>query len=286
MLSVVPLVSAEPPPLSCTVRGCGLALARRARTLVCPRGHAYDIASSGYVNLLQPQDRRSPAAGDPPAVVAARVRLEQYVGAQAVTRRFVERAAALPLRSGAVVLDLGAGTGAGLALLASKRSINGVGIDLSAAAAECAARRFPALTWVVANADRRLPILDGSVDLVLSLHARRHPVECARVLTASGHLLVAVPAPDDLIELRATVQGEGVERDRTDQLTAEHASHFVEVDRLTVRERVILEGGALRDLLDMTYRRGRANRSRQAGTLESLEVTLASNLSLFRRKGT
>ena len=29
-------------------------------TQVCPRGHAFDVARSGYVNLLQPQDRRSP----------------------------------------------------------------------------------------------------------------------------------------------------------------------------------------------------------------------------------
>ena len=36
-------------------------------------------------------------------------------------------------------------------------------------AATYAARRHPSLWWIVANADRRLPVLDASVDLVLSV---------------------------------------------------------------------------------------------------------------------
>ena len=45
---------------------------RRDRTLVCPAGHSYDVARSGYVNLLQPQDRRSAAAGDSRVAIDAR----------------------------------------------------------------------------------------------------------------------------------------------------------------------------------------------------------------------
>lgn len=270
------------PPLSCTVRGCGLALTRQGPTLTCPRGHAYDIARRGYVNLLQPQDRRSLAAGDPAAVVAARARLEAAAGMPTVLRGILQRAAALPLAPDSVVVDLGAGTGAGLAWLANERSVRGIGIDLSSDAAEHAARRFPRLTWLVANADRRLPLLDGSVDLVLSLHARRNPAECARVLTPAGYLLVAVPAHDDLIELRAAVQGQGVERSRADGVAAEHAPLFAEVDRWVVRQRVKLEGWALSDLLAVTYRGGRTSRVRQVAALESLEVTLASDVCLFR----
>ena len=110
--------------------------------------------------------------------------------------------------------------------LAAHRRITAVGIDLSAAAVRAAARRFPALTWVVANADRHLPILDRSVDLVLSVNARRNPVECARVLARPGYLLAVVPAADDLIELRELVQGRRVERDRIDTLLEEHHAAF------------------------------------------------------------
>ena len=65
-----------------------------------------------------------------------------------------------------VAADLGCGSGELLGALAAARDICGAGIDLSTAAVERAARRYPALTWVVANADRRLPLLDASVHLV------------------------------------------------------------------------------------------------------------------------
>jgi SAM-dependent methyltransferase len=94
------------------------------------------------------------------------------------------------------VADLGAGTGDALAAcVAAERTVAGIGIDLSTAAARHASRRFPDLTWVVANADRRLPLIDGRVSLFLSLHGRRNPAECARALAPTGFLLVAVPRP-------------------------------------------------------------------------------------------
>ena len=50
--------------LLCPVRDCRMALPREERRLLCPRGHSFDVARSGYINLLQPQDRRSKRPGD------------------------------------------------------------------------------------------------------------------------------------------------------------------------------------------------------------------------------
>src|SRR5437879_7760260 len=61
--------------LLCPVRDCHLALGRVERRRLCPRGHSFDIARSGYINLLQPQERRSKHPGDTVAAVAARRRL-------------------------------------------------------------------------------------------------------------------------------------------------------------------------------------------------------------------
>ncbi len=175
-----------PTSLACSVRDCGLPLDRRARTFVCPRGHSYDVARSGYVNLLQPQDRRSLNAGDSKEAVEARARLLAMGVGRALVDEVVQQALALSLSERPIVVDLGSGSGDTLAALATARTIEGIGLDLSTAAAECAARRFPTLTWVVANADRRLPLLDGRVDLVLSLHGRRNPLECARIIAPNG----------------------------------------------------------------------------------------------------
>jgi len=182
-----------------------------------------------------------------------------------------------------VVVDLGSGSGDTLAAIARRRPVIGIGIDLSTAAAEHAARRYPDVTWVVANADRRLPLLDESVDLVVSQQGRRQPEECARVLRSGGYLVVSVPAPDDLIELRDAVQGAAVERDRMDGVIAAHAGHFSLVSRTSARERQLLGREPLVDLLTGTYRgRRHANGSRIAA-LSKLTVSLASTIAVFRR---
>ncbi len=269
------------PPLACTVRDCGLALDRRGRTWTCARGHAYDVAREGYVNLLQPQDRRSLDAGDAKAAVDARARLLAAGLGRPVVDAFVARAAAHVAPGRDVVAELGSGNGDALAALAQVARITGVGVDLSTAAAAHAARRFPDLTWTVANADRRLPLLDGCVDLVLSLHARRNPAECRRVLTANGRLLVAVPAADDLIELRESVQGGRVERDRTERLIAEHARHFAVEDRATIRVRQPATREQVLDVLRSTYRGERTSLAPRVAALDALDLTFASELVVF-----
>lgn len=271
-----------PSILACTVRNCGLPLERGERTFACPRGHAYDIARVGYVNLLQPQDRRSREAGDARAAVEARARLLAAGIGRGVLDAVVERAASLDLAGDAVV-DLGSGSGEMLGTLADVMPIAGIGIDLSTAAAAHAARRFPDLTWAVANADRRLPLLDERVDLLLSVHARRNPAECARVLRPGGALLVAVPAADDLIELRAAVQGEGLERTRADAVLAEHQPFFRPVDRFVVRDRHRLERDRLVELLRGTYRGSRTSAVGRIESLDTLDVTLASDVLLLAR---
>jgi 23S rRNA (guanine745-N1)-methyltransferase len=269
------------PPLSCTVRDCGLLLERRGNIVVCARQHAYDVARSGYVNLLQPQDRRSRHAGDTAGALAARARLLGAGVGRSILNRFVDRAAAL-LPAGGVVVDLGSGAGDVLGELAARVHCLAVGIDLSTAAADHAARHFPGVTWLVANADRRLPLLDRTADLILSLHGRRHPAECARVLPRTGHLLVAVPAADDLIELRTAVLGHGVERERSEALIAEHAQHFEAIDRFEARERQHVARDHIRDLLRGTYRGRRPSTAQAIETLGEIEVTLASTVVLFR----
>ena len=197
------------------------------------------------------------------------------------------RTGRLDVDPNAAVVDLGCGSGDVLGAVARERAATAVGIDISAAAAEHAARRFRGVTWVAANADRDLPLLDRSASIVLTVNARRNPAECARVLGRGGFLLVAIPAPDDLIELRTIIGGERVERQRADAVAAEHAAFFNEVDRAVVRAKQPLEPEALRDLLRVTYRGERHSAGARVDALQAMEVTLASEVLVFewRRSG-
>src|SRR5262245_55161763 len=108
--------------------------------MICRRRHSYDIARSGYINLLQPQDRRSLKAGDSRAAVDARTRLLEKGIGRAILDAFVSRAASLAVADNSVVVDLGSGAGDVLGSLSERRAIVGIGIDLSPAAATVAAR--------------------------------------------------------------------------------------------------------------------------------------------------
>lgn len=275
--------SAATPPLACTVRGCHQPLTHVGRSWRCARGHGFDIARSGYVNLLQPQDRRSREAGDARTAVEARARLL----ATGVGRTAVDRVVDLGRRclvAGQIVVDLGSGSGETLEAIARAQRVIGIGIDLSTPAAELTARRCPIVTWVVANVDRRVPLIDASADLVISQHARRNPQECARLLRPGAYLLVSVPAADDLIELRQAVQGSGVLRPRADLVISEHARDFELVSREEVRERHVLDRAALLDVLRGTYRGARTSAAPRLEMLIEIEVTFASEVCLFRRR--
>src|ERR1035438_5920837 len=184
--------------LVCSVRDCGMPLVREEQRLACPHGHSFDVARSGYINLLQPQDRRSKQPGDTAAAVRARRRLHDRGVTEPLLRGIAELVAALPAD---LVLDAGCGDGFYLGSLAREAGFDAHGIDISTPAIDAAARRYPGCEWIAANADRLVPYSDHSFSIVLSITARMNAPEFRRVLRPDGKLLVAIPAPDDLIEI-------------------------------------------------------------------------------------
>ena len=269
------------PILICPVRNCGAPLERRERSLACLRGHSFDLARSGYCNLLQPQDRRSKNPGDPREAVEARRRFLDAGHGSALLQALIAEIDALGL-PGPAVLDVGCGEGTYLGGIARERPVEAHGIDLSAPAVDLAARRFPEITWIVGNADRFLPWAPESFDLVLSIDARLNPTEMRRVLKRGGLLLVAVPGPDDLIELREAVLGEGLTRDRMERVEAMLAEDFNLEKRWTVRETVRLSPEAARDALTATYRGARESRRERIESISEMDVTLSHELARFR----
>jgi 23S rRNA (guanine745-N1)-methyltransferase len=217
--------------------------------------------------------------------VEARRRLLDAGYGEPLLRALLEETAGLP--SGAAVLDVGCGEGYYLGSLLAAHGVEGHGVeahgvDLSAAAVELAARRHPGATWVVANADRSLPYATGAFDLVLSIDARLNPAEMRRVLKPGGRLLVAVPAADDLAELRAAVLGEPLLKERLESAIARLAGGFALEGRRTVRGTARLGPDEIRDALAATYRGGRQSRRERSAAIPELEVTLSHELASFR----
>jgi 23S rRNA (guanine745-N1)-methyltransferase len=236
--------------------------------VVCARQHSFDIARSGYINLLQPQDRRSKHPGDTDAAVAARRRLHERGVTQPLLRGI---AALLNANADDVVLDAGCGDGFYLGTLAQEVRFEAHGIDISTRAIDLAARRFREAEWIVGNADRLLPYADNAFSIVLSVTGRRNAAESARVMRGRGKLLVAVPAPDDLIELR------GTGKDRAARTVAMFADNFTLLDQQRVTTAADLDAAAVQDVLVSIYRPLRAKPA------QAMRLTFSLDLLLFRR---
>ena len=275
--------------LACPVRRCGASLAPSEKgALVCANGHAFDVARSGYVNFLQPQDRRSKNPGDSREAAAARRRLAEAGFETSMWNALAEELATLDglsdRGSGTLaVADVGCGEGYFLGSLAAGRPMDAYGLDISSPAIEMAARKYPGPTWLVANADRFLPWQDGSVDAVLSITSRRNAGECHRVLTVSGRLIVAVPAEDDLIELREALMGVGTRKDRAAAVIEELAPFFEIVSRRSLRRRDRVAAAHVQDLLATTCRGGRPSRRAQADALGDMDLTFSREVLVFRK---
>lgn len=267
--------------LRCTVRGCGESLSREGARWVCARRHSFDQHRFGFLNLLQPQDRRSKHPGDSLEAAKARRQLartgygvEVYLAlSRIITSRHWGPQAAL--------LDVGCGEGAFLRAMSGVHALERHGVDISAPAIELAARASPQDFFVVANADRFLPYADRSFDFVTSIDARVNAGEFARVLRKDGLALVAVPGPDDLIELRERVQGGVLEKSRAERVEEELGKSFRLKDRTAVTDRRTFDPPGLRDLLTATYRGFRKSERAAVESLGAMTVTLSHEVLAF-----
>jgi 23S rRNA (guanine745-N1)-methyltransferase len=261
--------------LLCTVRDCHLPLVRASvemeRRVLCPRGHSYDVARSGYINLLQPQDRRSKNPGDTASALEGRRRLHDCGVTGPLLGAIAGMVRADP---NDVVLDAGCGDGFYLGGLARLTKFDAHGVDISIQAMNRAARQYSPsegrFEWIVANADRFVPYADGSFSMVLSITARMNAGEFRRVLRDDGRLLVAIPSPDDLVELR------GPGRDRVARTIETFAHGFTLVDQRRATTTADLDAASVQDVLHSIYRPLRAQ------PVEAMRVTFSLDLLLFR----
>jgi 23S rRNA (guanine745-N1)-methyltransferase len=229
--------------LACPV--CGEGLARRGATLRCPRGHAFDVARQGYVNLLAGD--APPSLGDTPEMVAARA---EFLGAghyEPLTAALAEA-----VGDAARVLDTGAGPGHHLAaVVEAVPGRHGLALDASKHAARRAARVHPRVDAVVADVWRGVPLRDGAVDAVLDVFAPRHGAEFGRVLAPGGVLVVVTPTGRHLRELAQPLGLLEVDERKQERLDRELGGHFAERDRRELEFTMTLDHAAVSQVVAM-----------------------------------
>lgn len=268
--------------LLCSVRNCRLELQPNGKVFVCPASHSFDLAKSGYLNLLQPQDRRSLSPGDSQEIVAARHRLMN----SRLDQPFVDNIEQFIRKHPVInkILDVGCGEGSYLGNLMTLENIIACGVDISLPAIKQAAKNYPRAKWIIANGDRLLPFPDNEFNLVMSITARKNPTEFHRILTKQGFLLVVVPAANDLIELREKVLGEGLFIDRSQQTINTFTEQFLLLESYIIENKIYLDKTMLSDLLLTTYRGARSSEKTRFSETESMEITFSREFFYFQAK--
>jgi 23S rRNA (guanine745-N1)-methyltransferase len=181
---------------------CGEPFEKAATAMRCGRGHHFDVARQGYVNLLT---GRTPGGADTQDMVAARAaflaagHFDFLTGALAQAAHTVVDCAPEPP---ALVVDVGAGPGHHLAAVLDRLpGHHGLALDVAAPAVRRAVRAHERIDGAVCDAWRGLPLADACADVVLDVFAPRNGGEFHRVLRPTGALLVVTPRPDHLAEL-------------------------------------------------------------------------------------
>ncbi|WP_049829646.1 putative RNA methyltransferase [Arthrobacter sp. RIT-PI-e] len=213
--------------LRCPV--CTGALSQQDRALVCDRGHRFDAARQGYVNLLT--GRGSSFEGDDARMVDAR---EEFLasGHYAPLRDAVVSAVQRHRPDASVVLDAGAGTGYYLrGVVDAAPDTFPVAIDVSKPALRRAARRIPEGIGLVWDIWRPLPLTTGSVDVLLNVFAPRNTDEFLRVLSPDGCVVVVTPRPGHLAELASIGPLLSVPAQKADDVAASFSATLIEAER-------------------------------------------------------
>ena len=172
---------------------CQKPLCREERRLVCPAGHSFDVARSGYVNLLLSQQTGRKHHGDDKRMVKARSAFLERGYYDPMRQELIKQGLAAA-RQGMTVLDAGCGEGyytAEMAKTLREREYRPkvAGIDISKAALQEAAKRDGESEYAVASCFH-LPVAGESVDLLLSVFAPYCGEEFLRVLKPDGQFIM------------------------------------------------------------------------------------------------
>ncbi|WP_119302500.1 methyltransferase domain-containing protein [Dongia deserti] len=226
---------------------CTLDLALVEHRLICAKGHSFDLAKSGYVNLAPARKHARPSGGDTRLQLEHRERFLAKAHFDFIVETIAARAG-----GGEAILDAGCGTGFHLARLAELLSTaRGAGIDLSKEAAAWSARRHPDLAFAVTDIWTHWPIHDGSVDLVVSIFAPKNYGEMARVLRPGGIVALVFPGERHLRELRAAFSLLGLSDHKTGRYRDRLAVVFDELVPHTVTRRTFFDPEDIQDAILM-----------------------------------
>lgn len=271
---------------SCPV--CGNSLSVVGRTYKCVKNHCFDMAKSGYVNLLTSDRMNSKLPGDNKLMVRAR---RDFLS-RGYYANLADALSTLVCRySGEDVALLDAGCGEGYytekvagVLLEKGVCLRAGGFDISKNAADLAARSGINNIEYSAASVFHIPALSGSVNVLLSVFSPFCADEFLRVLSDDGLLFMVIPDRRHLWELKCVLY----EKPYENQVKDYALDGFELIEAVDVPENKIFidNHSDIESLFTMTpyYYNTRQEDKQKLEKLDTLETTTSFKILIYRKK--
>lgn len=263
---------------------CGEKLELSDRTFTCGNRHCFDMAKSGYVNLL-PTNQGGSVHGDNKMMLRAR-------------RDFLEKGYYSPLcekiaevalkyaHEGCVFLDAGCGEGYYTTAVKAKIDRSKIaakmyGIDVSKDAVDMASKRHSGVRFAAASVFH-IPVMDESCDILLTMFAPYCGGEYSRVLKKDGIMIMAIPSENHLWELKCQIYDKPYKNEvRSYEL---EGFSFIKSEKINFMMQLVNKND-IYSLFTMTpyyYKSGKIEQQRLAA-LENLETQADFEVLIYQK---
>jgi len=168
----------------------------RQSSLICKKGHCFDLAKQGYVNFQAARDATysKELFRSRQAVYEAGFYNPLIAALEDIIKEHIKKPTPL-------ILDAGCGEGYFLSRILQDQPAGKIGFDISRDAIRLAASKPGDILWMVADINN-IPVKNGTVDVMLDILTPASYAEFDRVLTKGGLLIKVLPGADYLKELR------------------------------------------------------------------------------------
>ncbi len=273
---------------------CKAPLSRENNSLFCSgeRKHTYDIASSGYVNLLPPGKKSNAKTGDDKEMLRCRRRFLSGGYYDRISSGLARAALdCLSERESIIFADAGCGDGYhALNILSFFERENiksrGIGFDASKHGADYAARlskKEGTDAFFAAANIFDMPVSDKSLDIIFSMFAPVPDSEANRVLRDDGVLAVCSSGERHLWEMREVLYGEPRVSPPLDRTPEGFQKVFHSSLCYTFELKDKEDIGALFTMTPFYYRCPKEGRER-LNSLECLSVTASVEYNIYKKK--
>ncbi len=265
---------------------CGGKMMREEHRYVCPKGHVYDRAKSGYVNLLQSQKSSDKRHGDDKLMVKART-------------DFLEKGYYSPMRDAVIslcqkyapqnvkVVDVGCGecyytNALYTALTGQGRNVQVCGVDISKDALISAAKRNKEFELAVASIFK-IPVADKGCNVIVNMFAPHDAKEFSRILSGDGIYIRAIPLENHLMKLKEAIY----EQPYRNKVLPFELDGFDIVDKIEIKEEIFIDNHTdLENLFMMTpyyYKTGRKEQEKFS-QLQQLTTEIEFEIIAYKKK--